>query len=420
MGRFFVNTLATLTAVLFAVGCSKTATTESSSTAAKTLFVATGSCNAGFGAAAKTTYVTASATRTIERFDSSTGANQGFLVDFTISNFLTGMNPQTMIDNGDTMYIQMENPTTTTERSILRMPKSDPLSYIKYYTNATPFSGVLRGMAIDADGSFIVGVTTKLEKISSQPVRVPAGANPWVSVPAGTCANSVTGMTSVQLLSPYAPSVNGKIMYTHQSAAAGAANQRLGIVSANGYFAAADCINGYQISSVAHTRSASSIGSGAVAFNANGTSPTSSVYIPMAAGSAVTGKLVVSYSNDQNGNNAAGVYNLNHAIVMWDVTETSATVATLTNPVILYDNTSVIYGVSAMVYDASTSSLYVATGGEPGVANMATNGVGYNIEKFTLDYNTPLLTRVSTNNQPFIRGAQNTKCISGMMLGNIN
>ncbi len=108
----------------------------------------------------------------------------------------------------------------------------------------------------------------------------------------------------------------------------------------------------------------------------------------------------------------------NHGIVQWDVTETSATVATLSNPVLLFDNISVVYGISAMTYDADTKSLYVATGGEPGVVDMSTNNVGYNIEKFTLDTATPLLTRVHVANNPFIKGAANTKCISGLMLGN--
>ena len=74
--------------------------------------------------------------------------------------------------------------------------------------------------------------------------------------------------------------------------------------------------------------------------------------------------------------------------------------------------------VSEQVDNDDTKSLYVATGGEPGAADMSTNNVGYNIEKFTLDTATPLLTRVHVANNPFIKGAANTKCISGLMLGN--
>jgi len=48
--------------------------------------------------------------------------------------------------------------------------------------------------------------------------------------------------------------------------------------------------------------------------------------------------------------------------------------------------------------------------------NQTTQNFGYNIEKFTLDINTPLMTRVSNNNQPFIIGNANTKCISNMII----
>lgn len=400
--------------VLLITSCQKKA--NDSTTTTKTLYVATGSCDAGFGAAAKITYTVANASRTIERFNSSSGANIGVFMDFTQSNFLAGMNPQKLIDSGDYIYLQMENATTTSERAIWKIPKSNPLGYTKYYANATTFSTALRGMALDSDGSFIVGVTTKIEKVLSSQVRQPAGSNPWVNAPGGTCATSTTGMSAVELLKPLSPSTSGKILYSHQSTAAGAATQRLGSISASGYFVAGDCTGGVQISSVAHTLSSTATGTGTVAFNTNGTSPTSMVYIPITGGS-VTGKLIVSYSNDQLSNNNAGAYNVNHAIVQWDVTEGTSSV-TLNNPVILYDNVSVIYGVSAMAYDSDSGSLYVATGGEPSVANMSTNGVGYNIEKFTLDYNTPTLTRVTSgSNQPFIKGGSNTRCISSMVLG---
>ncbi len=419
MGRNFVKTMATLTAMALVAGCSKSSDSASVAATPKTLYAATGACNAGAGAALKTTYTTTNATKTIEKFNSSNGANTGFLVDFTVSNFLVDMNPQTMIDNGSSLFVLMENPTTTTERSILKMPKADPLAYVKYYTNATSLSAAMKSLALDIDGSFIVGAQTKLEKINSQPVRVPAGANAWVNAPASTCATSATAMSAVAIMDPLAPAVNGKIIYAHQgfTGAFGAAQQRLGIIGAGGYTGTTDCVIGVQISAITHTRAASAISSTAIAFNSNGTSPTAMVYIPSAGN---VGKLIVAYSNDQVGNYVAvtGVYNVNHAIVQWDVADTGALIATLNNPVILYDNTSVTYGISAMAYDASTKSLYVATGGEPGAVNMATNNVGYNIEKFTLDTATPLLTRVSTNNQPFIKGAANLKCISSLMLGN--
>ena len=218
MGRNFTKTLAALTLITLTVGCSKSSD-EASVAVAKTLYASTGSCNAGAGAALKATYTNANATKTIEKFNSSNGANVGFLVDFTVSNFLAGMNPQKMIEAGDSIYVLMENPTTTTERSILKMPKADPLSYVKYYTNITSLSAGVRDFSLDADGSFLVSLQTKIEKINSQPVRVPAGANPWVNAPAGTCAASATGMSAVAVMKPFAPAIN--VMCVFASLAAG-------------------------------------------------------------------------------------------------------------------------------------------------------------------------------------------------------
>jgi hypothetical protein len=143
------------------------------------------------------------------------------------------------------------------------------------------------------------------------------------------------------------------------------------------------------------------------------------VLIPFSSGT-IKAKLIVSYANSQTSNNNAGVYNLNHGIVAWDVSETSASAATLTNPVVIYDNTTHIFGISAMAYDSETKSLYVATAGDPGAINQTTNGYGYNVQKFTLDLSKttgPELSLVMPNNLPFIRGGANTKCISAMALG---
>jgi len=50
-------------------------------------------------------------------------------------------------------------------------------------------------------------------------------------------------------------------------------------------------------------------------------------------------------------------------------------------------------------------------------------GAGYNVEKFSVSFTNAQttgleLTRQASNNLPFIRGGANTKCISGMSLGN--
>lgn len=395
--------------------CDKKAEELLSLADSKILYISTGSCNSGSGI---TTYTT-TATRTVERYLSSNGANLGNLLDYnTFGLFTAATHPRTLIDSDSHLFILNEH-ATASERRIIRVPKSDPSSFTNYFSNATALSGVLNGLTMDSEGSLIFGKTTAIEKVAANQTRVLAGAQPWVSAPAGTCATSTNGMTSVLTLPPASAGVAGKIIYSHQGTTA--AVNRIGLISGSGYFTAADCLNGVQISAVTH-RKAANLALNTVAFNATGTSPTSMLLIPFVSGS-VTAKLIVSYSNGQTSNNAGGVYNLNHGIVSWDVSETSSTAGTLTNPVVLYDNPTYIFGVSAMVYDSDTQSLYVATAGDPGVINQTTNGYGYNVEKFSVDFtraqSTGLeLTRQANNNLPFIRGGANTKCISGMAIGN--
>ena len=396
-------------------GCSKSSDDAVAVESPKTLYISTGSCNSGQGI---TTYTT-TATRTIERYLTSNGANLGYLLDYNYSGaFVALTHPKNLIDNGSSLLVLNENATTTSERRVIKVSKTAPLDYTNYFANATAFSGIMNGMSMDSEGSLIVGKTTAIEKVSSNQVRLLAGANPWVNAPGGTCATATTAMSSVVTLPPVSAGVPGKIVFAHQGATA--ALNRIGLVAGTGYFVAADCANGVQISSVTHTKAANLV-SGTVAFNANSTAPTSMVFIPYSSGT-VTGKLIVSYANAQTSNNAAGTYNLNHGIVSWDIDETTSVAGTLTNPVVLYDNTSYLFGISALAYDSVTQMLYVATAGDPGAVNQTTNGYGYNVEKFSVSFTNAKttgleLTRVSTNNQPFVRGGANTKCINSMALG---
>lgn len=408
-----ICSLALISLVAFSA-CEKSADEILAATNSKILYVSTGSCNSGQGI---TTYTT-TATRTVERYLSSNGVNLGYLLDYNIFGlFTTATHPRTLVDSGTHLLILNEH-ATASERRIIKVPKTDPLSFTNYYANATALSGVLRGMAMDSEGSLIVGKSTAIEKVGANQTRVLAGAAPWINAPGGTCATATTAMSSVVTLPPVSAGVPGKIVFAHQGATA--ALNRIGLISGTGYFAAGDCLNGVQISSVTHTKAAN-LAVNTVAFNAAGTSPTSMLLIPFVSGS-VTAKLIVSYSNGQTSNSAAGTYNLNHGIVSWDVTETSSTAGTLSNPVVLYDNPTYLFGVSAMAYDSDTQSLYVATAGDPGVVNQTTNNYGYNIEKFSVSFTNAQttgleLTRQASNNLPFIRGGANTKCISDMALG---
>jgi len=413
--KFFLTAGLALSLSLIATSCSKKEEETLNSLIGsinKTLYVSTGSCNSGTGI---TTYTT-TATRTVEQFLLESGIHLGTLIDYNYAGtFAAATHPKNVVDNGDSLFILNENATTTSERKIIKVPKTNPLSFTNYYSNATVLSGAMVGLTIDNEGSMLISKTTAIEKINTTPIRIPAGTNPWVNAPGGACATSTTFISNVAALPPASGITTGRIIFTHQGATAVA--NRIGIIAQTGYYSTADCLNGVQISSVTHTK-ASNLTSGTVAFNTNGTSPTSMAYIPYTSGT-ITGKLIVSYANGQTSNNNAGVYNLNHGLVIWDISETSTT-ATLTNPIVLYDNTSYVFGISAMAYDGESGYLYVATAGEPGAVNQTTNSYGYNIEKFSLTFNAsgaPQLTRLLYNNQPFIKGGAYTKCVSGLTIG---
>lgn len=398
------------------VSCVKKAEEQSSSvvTGASKLYVATGSCNSGTGIITYTT----TATRTVEEFAIEDASHTGTLLDYNASGtFVAATHPKSIVDGGNSLFILNENATSTSERRVISVPKAAPLSFANHYSNPSVLNGVVLSLFKDEEGSLLISKSSAIEKISASPIRLPAGSNPWVSAPGGSCATSTTYISNVLSLPKYAGASTGKVVYTHQGATA--ALNRIGIVSSGGYFAASDCLSGVQINSVTHTK-ANNLIPGNVAFNTSGTSPTAAVFIPHANGT-ITGKLLVSYSNGQTSNNAAGTYNLNHGLVMWDVDETSATTVTLSNPIVVFDDSTVLFGISALAYDPLAEQVYVATAGEPGAVNQTTNGYGYNIERFSVTFDSnhaPTLSRITNAGKPFIKGGANTKCISSLALGN--
>lgn len=377
----------------------------------KTLYVASGACFSGQGV---TTYVAATASKVIAKYDSSTAEYKGNLLDYNLGYFVAGTAPQTMVDIGDSLLVSNEN-ATAANRAIVRIPKSDPTAFKTYYANGTAFASSIRGFDRDADGSLMVARTVGIEKITNAPQRALANALSWVAPSAGTCGVSNTSMTAALVIPVFASggATNGKIIFAHSGASA--ATQRLGIVQENGWIANADCLAS-QTTSLAHTF-ATNLPARTWATTANGSSPTAMVYVPMTSAFSYTGKLFVTYANSQTSNSNAGVYNFNHGIVSWEVNETAYGTVTLQNPVVLWDNASVVYGASAIAYDADSSSLFVGVGGEPGVVNLATNNVAYNVEKFTVSLANNTLTRVAINNKPFVQGTTLTKCISGLVVG---
>ena len=414
--------LATLT--ILSASCQKSASDPVPSVAAvvvpKKLYVASGACNSGQGT---TTYTLPSgagaASKVITKWDTTTGIYDGIFLDFNTGSFVSGSGPQQIIDNGTYIIASVEN-ATAANRAIIKIPKSDPNNYVTWYANATTLGGFLKGFARDTDGSIIIGRTTAIEKITPAQARATIGGTSWINAPAGNCSVSTTQMNAVSVLAPLTSAgyTNGKIVFAHGNNTA--ATNRIAIVRDNGYIGATDCLAGAQ-TNLLGTTPASNRPARVMAFNALGPAPTSMVYIPLASPTATaTGRLIVTYSAAQVSNSAAGVYNLNHGIVAWDVLEDAVGGVTLTTaPVVLWDDMSVVYGASAIAYDSSDSSIYVGVAGEPGVAVAAytTNNVGYNVEKFSYSVSANTLTRVTVNNRSFIHGDATTKCISGLTVG---
>ncbi|MBC7419125.1 MAG: hypothetical protein H7328_00205 [Bdellovibrio sp.] len=424
MGRNFVKTMATVTALTLTVACSKKAEEASITpvTVAKTLYVASGACYSGAGV---TTYAAGTSSRAVTKWASDTGLSSGVFTDLNVgNNVAVGTVPQSLIDKGDHILMLTDNSVSFSDRKIFKIMKNAPGTYVTYATDPSAFTvaatHVTRSMAQDVDGTMIFSKSLFAERLNTLGVRIAkGGANPWVN-PAAATGNCFTAAGSqiqqVALMSPFTNTNQGKLIYLHTGATA--ALNRIGIVQRTGLTSATalDCAGSSLATGIigtSHSNAPNLIG--LTGFTATGPAVTSMVYIPTPAPALTSGKLLVSYSGTLAtavDNNAA----FNIGIVMYDITESSDIVATITNAKILWRDESVVFAPSAMAYDATTSSLYVAVGASPGAANQTTQAFGYNIEKFTLDTATPILTRVHHNNQPFIIGNAYTKCISHMMI----
>lgn len=405
------------------VGCAKSADEETSVAAPKKLYISAGLCYSGSGI---TSYTAATASRSVTKWNSADGSFDEVFTDLNVASSVSvGAVPQDIIDKGDHVLMLTENATTVGDRKIWKIFKDNPGTYISYANDPTAFSAITRSMSQGLDGSIVFSKTTAAEKINSIGARInKGGANAWVNSTgiAGNCFTAAaTLIPKVEVMAPFTDTTQGKILYLH--AGATAVTNRIGAIQRTGMTTAtaADCAGSSPAggaSTVVHANAGTLLGP--VSLLGTGASLTSFVYIPTPAPAVTTGKLLVTYSASVAAaldNNT----NFNHGIVMWDVTEaadtTAATAVTFTTPLIIWRDESVVFAPSAIAYDSTDSSIYVAVGGDIGAADQTAKNYGYNIEKFTLDLSTPSLTRVSTNNKPFIVGNAYTKCVSDISVG---
>ncbi len=425
MGRNLSKTLAALTLLTFAVGCSKSSDEPSVVAVPKTLYVASGACYSGAGI---TTYTGPQSSRAITKWGVADGLSKGIFTDLNVgSEVSVGTVPQFMIDKGDHILMLTENATTFSDRKIFKVNKADPTTYEVHANDPTAFTiaatHITRAMAQDLDGSITFSKSLFAERLNSLGVRiVKGGANPWVNPAAATGSCFVAAgsqIQSVALMTPFTNTNQGKLLYIHAGGTAAA--NRIGVVQRTGLTSGlgTDCAGsspagGASVVGLSNAPNLTGV------LTTAGSSLTSMIYIPTPAPALTTGKLLISYSAmtaTAFDNNSA----FNYGVVMWNITESADSgigVVLIDTPTILWRDESVTWAPSAMAYDASSGSLFVAVGGSPGLMNQTTQAYGYNIEKFSLDLATPIMTRVSKNNQPYIIGNSNTKCISHMMIAN--
>jgi hypothetical protein len=332
------------------------------------LYVATGACYSGTG---NTTFTTLTSSNLLYRINTSTGQKDITVADYNAFPASTGDSPVGVASvDSDNLLVLVEN--ATSGRRIESLPKSSLPSRSIFSGNITVMSAVLRGLLRLSDGSLLISKSSGIEKLTPSGVRIGAPLIP--NNLGATCGATITLMTSFSILN------NSKIVFTH----AAATHNRFGIISASGYSGAGDCL-------------------GAQAAPAATAYPVASVYV------AASNQLIVAYAGN------AVTTNLN-SIYVYDINETTNAI---TNPTVLYDASlypatynHLMYGISAMAYDADTKSLYVSTA----ISN-ATTVVNYAIEKFTYDPTAKTITRATTST-PFYNYGIDTKCIASMTVAN--
>lgn len=347
------------------------------------LYVASGLCYSGTG---NTTYTATTASNNIFRLNLETGAYEGRVADFTKTTEAAGTTPVSIANYDDTRLLALLEHTGQRRIELIEKKISGERQTFYNNTSTTAPIGALQSAArfiTTVSDGFLLSRTTAIEKMDlGRARRTGTGTNAWVQAPGGACSPSTVNITSL-LTYPTTTNTTGyNIIYTHSQNASSATNNRIGVIAGDtGWTGSAGCLDDQ--STVA-----------AAAY------PTSSVYLSGAK------RLAVSYA----GTNVA----LQNSIHTYAIDDT-ATSNIISDPVNSFENSGVIYGISAMAWDEENENLYVATGGSV-TTNFTTGNVPYNIEKFSYNSTTKTFSRVG--NTTFYPGNLETRCISSMFIGN--
>ncbi len=333
----FIGSFVFLATVLVVLSCAKSETPSSpGTTSQKYLYIATGASYAG------NTVSVPTPGKIIAKF-----SLDGKLV-YKVRDYNDGSGDYPIgILNYDSKYLLalIEN---TSGRRIVRVAKDGSGSETNFFINNSSLSAVLRAFTATPDGGVLVSKSSAIEKVNSSRARITLGGNPFISGPAGNCATTTTLVTAMA----YGP-LNSIFM-----AHAAAGENQINVISSTGYAAAADCL-GYTDAPAATDY------------------PTAMIYHS-------SGKMLVSYCNDAT---------LTHRIYSYDVTN-----ATINNASKIFDDNSVLQGMTSMVEMPDATILVAST----------TFGT---VERFT--YGAGKLIKATST---FLSPSQETASVSGMFI----
>lgn len=333
------------------------------------LYVASGVCYSG----SNTTYSNTGASNRIYRVDPTTGQRDALIADYYAFPSSGGDSPVALASlDSNTLGVLVENTTTVSLRRVEKVAKKPSGTRSTFSNNITALSAQLRSFTQLPSKDFLISKSTAIEFITSLNTRIGA---PFISASVAPCATSTTLIPKVLTLS------NGKIVFLH----AAASQNRIGVYATSG----------------GTTCATATAAPNAASF------PTAAFY------DAANTKLFVAYAGN------AATADLN-SIYVYTVNESTGV---LSSPQKIYDASGypatypyLLYGISAMTYDAASKSVFISTATTTAAAIVTP----YAIEKFTYDSaqigvdNAKVLTRVGTS--PFIPYDADTKCISDMII----
>lgn len=271
------------------------------------------------------------------------------------------------IINYDSDYLLAAVSTTTTGVRIDKVKKAGLQEKKDHISDVTNLNGFLRAIGLTTDKSTIISKSSAIEKYTSGGVRVLNAAltNSFAVIPTTgtTCSSTTSTLTAaISLPNDFVFFANGNAGFT-----------KVGVIGSAGYSAVADCKSAISFTTTP----------------APAAQPTAAVYV---AGTDPY-QVLVSTASTTAGNDQIWLFTVNSSTGVVSYVKS------------LYNNTAYLRGISAMAYDSTSNSLYVANG-----ATIATN----TIEKFSYDSSAQTLTRSGT----FFAANADTQCINSMFVGN--